>query len=356
MKQICALSIRKSIPYTAECFFWYIAIYLQRAVGLSAFFYFPAPFDIFLHFLMIKYNCTYNKRSKSKEKECFHMKKANKGIKLSTSEPVRLPSVDRVNQIDVRLIKANISQPRQEFDVDSIIKLADSIRRYGILQPITVRRIPLGGGYCYELVAGERRLRAAKMLGLKTVPCLLSEVNEALSAELALVENVVRENLGMFEQAAAFARLSETYGLTQEEIAAKMGMSQPAVANKMRLLRLSPEERALIIEHRLTERHARAFLRLSNKATRLLAIHHTADRDLNVAETEKYVTELLSHSLGIENKPHENQKDEKTVREAVFANLDRYIDKLKNNNDWIEVDKQALDTETIITLKIKKSS
>lgn len=283
------------------------------------------------------------------------MKKASKSIKVTASEPSRLPSVDRVNQIDVRLIKANISQPRQEFDVDSIIKLADSIRRYGILQPITVRRIPLGGGYCYELVAGERRLRAAKMLGLKTVPCLLSEVNEALSAELALVENVVRENLGMFEQASAFARLSETYGLTQEEIAAKMGMSQPAVANKMRLLRLSAEERDLITEHKLTERHARAFLRLSNKATRLLAIHHTIDRDLNVAETEKYVTELLSRALTGENKPQTQQTRDKTAREAIFANLDRYIDKLKSNNDWIEVDKQAFDTETVITLKIKKS-
>ena len=283
------------------------------------------------------------------------MKKASKSIKVTASEPSRLPSVDRVNQIDVRLIKANISQPRQEFDVDSIIKLADSIRRYGILQPITVRRIPLGGGYCYELVAGERRLRAAKMLGLKTVPCLLSEVNEALSAELALVENVVRENLGMFEQASAFARLSETYGLTQEEIAAKMGMSQPAVANKMRLLRLSTEERDLITEHKLTERHARAFLRLSNKATRLLAIHHTIDRDLNVAETEKYVTELLSRTLTGENKPQTQQTRDKTAREAIFANLDRYIDKLKSNNDWIEVDKQAFDTETVITLKIKKS-
>lgn len=284
------------------------------------------------------------------------MKKATGTVKLSPITIADAPSVGRVTQIDVRLIRANASQPRQEFDVDSIIKLADSIRRYGILQPLTVRRIPLGGGYCYELVAGERRLRAAKMLGLKTVPCLLSEANEALSAELALVENMLRENLGMFEQAAAFAGLSEKYGLTQEEIAAKIGMSQPAVANKMRLLRLTPEERALITEHKLTERHARAFLRLSNKTMRLLAIHHVAESDLNVAETEKYISELLSRAGSANDKPQSAQKSERSDRDAVFANLDRYIDKLTSNNDWIEVDKQALDTETVITLKIKKSS
>lgn len=283
------------------------------------------------------------------------MKKASRTIALSPHTTHDMPVAGRVCQIDVRLIKANQSQPRQEFDVNAIIKLADSIRRYGILQPLTVRRIPLGGGFCYELVAGERRLRAAKMIGLKTVPCLLSEVNEALSAELALVENILRENLGFFEQATAFLRLSEKYGLTQEEIAAKMGMSQPAVANKMRLLRLTPEERAIIIEHELTERHARAFLRISNKATRLLAIHHVIGHDLNVADTEKHVTELLSGST-VENHQKEAQKDIKTPREVIFANLDRYIDKLKSNNDWIEVEKSASETQTVITLTIKQTS
>lgn len=284
------------------------------------------------------------------------MKKEVKKAKIRVNEGIIAPEVGRVSQIDVRLIKANEAQPRQEFDVDSIIKLADSIRRYGILQPLTVRRIPLGGGYCYELVAGERRLRAAKILGLKTVPCLLSEVNEALSAELALVENILRENLGMFEQAAAFANLSEKYGLTQEEIAAKMGMSQPAVANKMRLLKLSPEERALITQHGLTERHARALLRINSKGSRLLAIHHIVENNINVAETEKYVTELLSSAIIGQRKPQPLEKDTKTAREAVYANLDRYIDKLKSNNDWIEVDKKANETETVITLTIKKSS
>lgn len=284
------------------------------------------------------------------------MKKATRIAKSKPLSVIEDTASGRVVQIDLRLIRANSSQPRQDFDMESIIKLADSIRRYGILQPLTARKIPLSGGYCYELIAGERRLRAAKMLGLKTVPCLLSEVNEALSAELALVENILRENLGMFEQAAAFAQLSERYGLTQDEIAAKMGMSQPAVANKMRLLRLTPEERSLITENHLTERHARAFLRIGLKATRLLAIHHTIEKNLNVAETEKYVAELLSQNSTTKQENHTVEIDNKATRDSVCANLDRYIDKLRSNNDWIKVDKKALDNETVITLTIRKSS
>lgn len=284
------------------------------------------------------------------------MKKATRIAKSKPLSVIEDTASGRVVQIDLRLIRANSSQPRQDFDMESIIKLADSIRRYGILQPLTARKIPLSGGYCYELIAGERRLRAAKMLGLKTVPCLLSEVNEALSAELALVENILRENLGMFEQATAFAQLSERYGLTQDEIAAKMGMSQPAVANKMRLLRLTPEERSLITENHLTERHARAFLRIGLKATRLLAIHHTIEKNLNVAETEKYVAELLSQNSTTKQEIHTVEIDNKATRDSVCANLDRYIDKLRSNNDWIKVDKKALDNETVITLTIRKSS
>lgn len=284
------------------------------------------------------------------------MKKATRIAKSKPLSVIEDTASGRVVQIDLRLIRANSSQPRQDFDMESIIKLADSIRRYGILQPLTARKIPLSGGYCYELIAGERRLRAAKMLGLKTVPCLLSEVNEALSAELALVENILRENLGMFDQAAAFAQLTERYGLTQDEIATKMGMSQPAVANKMRLLRLTPEERSLITENHLTERHARAFLRIGLKATRLLAIHHTIEKNLNVAETEKYVAELLSQNSTAKQEIHTVEIDNKATRDSVCANLDRYIDKLRSNNDWIKVDKKALDNETVITLTIKKSS
>ncbi len=257
---------------------------------------------------------------------------------------VVLPATDRIHRLDVGLIQANTSQPRKNFDVDQIVKLADSIRRYGILQPLTVRRVHSG----YELIAGERRLRAAKMLGLKTVPCIISEVNEAISAEIALVENMLRENLGMFEQAAAFAHLSQKFGLKQEEIAAKMSLSQSAVANKMRLLRLTPEEQLLITDAKLTERHARAFLRIGNKQGRILAIHHVIDHGLNVAETDKYITSLLSHETSREPQVRD--------KETLCSNLDKYIDKLQNGNDWITVNRSASDTETVIILTLKKEA
>ncbi len=278
------------------------------------------------------------------------MKKARKIAK----EVILLPSTtdrERIHELDIGLIGANTSQPRKNFDSDHIIKLADSIRRYGIIQPLTVRRIQPRFGYCYELVAGERRLRAAKMLGLKTVPCIISEVNEAISAEIALVENMLRENLGMFEQAAAFAHLSQKFGLKQEEIAAKMSLSQSAVANKMRLLRLTPEEQTLITDAELTERHARAFLRIGNKQGRILAIHHVIDHELNVAETDKYITAILSHETT-------NLDGAKTAKdkEALCNNLDKYIEKLQNGNDWITVNRSASDTETIIILTLKKEA
>ena len=264
-------------------------------------------------------------------------------------------SKDKVHSIDVALIRPNIAQPRQDFDADAIVKLADSIRQYGILQPLTVRKIEETDGYRYELIAGERRLRAAKMLGLATVPCLIALVDDEVSAELALVENMLRENLGMFEQATAFLALSEKFGLTQEEIAQKMSLSQSAVANKMRLLKLAPEERKKIGDAGLTERHARAFLRISNKTTRAEAISRVIKEKLNVAQTEKYICELL----GAENTAKEKKKPE-TKRSVVLTadlvrnNIDRYLEKLQSVSDLVSVDRKEVGTNTVITLTVKR--
>ena len=144
---------------------------------------------------------------------------------------------EKIWQIDTVQIRPNLSQPRQEFDKDAIVKLADSIRQYGILQPLSVRKTDGEDGFRYELIAGERRLRAAKMLGLKTVPCILVDVDDEISAELALVENMLRENLGIFEQAAAFSALSEKYGLTQEEIAQEFGIPQRTISYRIKKMR-----------------------------------------------------------------------------------------------------------------------
>ena len=195
----------------------------------------------------------------------------------------------RVLELQVDEIRPNPMQPRQVFAEEPLRELAASIAAHGILQPLTVRRA--GGGW--ELVAGERRLRAAKIAGLKTVPCLETSVDDRKSAELALVENLQREDLGYFEEAEAIAAYLRHTGCTQEEAAAVLGRSPSAVANKLRLLRLSPVCRERLAQAELSERHARALLRLEEENERLSALKHITDHRLNVAQTEQYVQRRL---------------------------------------------------------------
>lgn len=195
----------------------------------------------------------------------------------------------QVLRLGVEAIRPNPRQPRRIFDEGGLRELASSIRRHGVLQPLVVRRRVDG----WELVAGERRLRAARLAGLETVPCIEAEVDERESALLALVENLQRQDLHYFEEAAAIADYLRRTGATQEEAAAQLGRSAPAVANKLRLLRLSPACQALLIERGLTERHARALLRLEDEEERLAAARRAADRQWNVARTEQYIERRL---------------------------------------------------------------
>lgn len=267
-------------------------------------------------------------------------------------------SIDRkkeyVAQIDIAQIRPNISQPRHNFETDSMIQLADSIRQYGILQPLAVRKAEGDDGYRYELIAGERRLRAAKMLGMKSVPCLVSDVDDTVSAELALVENMLRENLNMFDQASAFAALSEKFGLTQEEIAQKLSLSQSAVANKIRLLKLAPEDRDLISKAKLTERHARAFLRIPGKALRTKTISEVIKKGYNVADTEKYIQEVLNTESSHAKKPQEKQKSVVLTADVVCSNIDRYVEKLCSVSSLVSVEKQIVGENAVITLTVKR--
>ncbi len=259
-----------------------------------------------------------------------------------------------VVQVDVGQIRPNTSQPRQDFEVNSIVQLADSIRQYGILQPLTVRKCEGTDGYRYELIAGERRLRAAKMLGMKTVPCLISDVDDTASAELALVENMIRENLNMFDQATAFSTLSTKFGLTQEEIARKLSISQSAVANKIRLLKLSAEERKQISEANLTERHARSFLRITNKALRARTISEVIAKGYNVADTEKYIQDVLNTEVSRVKKAQDAKKKVILTADVVCSNIDRYVDKLCSVSNLVSAEKKIVGENTVITLTVKK--
>ena len=263
-----------------------------------------------------------------------------------------------VLQIKIDEIRPNRSQPRAEFDNNSIIRLADSIRRYGILQPLTVRKIDDEENYKYELIAGERRFRAARLLSYMTVPCIIIEADERMSAEMAIIENLLREDLNMFEQAYGFRQLIDNYGLTQEEVARKMSLSQSAIANKLRLLKLSYEEQRLIVETGLTERHARALLKVENQQQRLEIIKHVSSFNLNVMNTELYIENLLSKISGNEQessleKVKEDQEravqSEKSMRDMING-FQRRVDMLKKSGKNASI--SVVDNQNTINVHI----
>ena len=196
----------------------------------------------------------------------------------------------RVTMLSPDVISPNPDQPRRYFDPDGLYELAESIRVHGILQPLSVRR---KGGGRYELIAGERRLRAAMICGLEQVPCLVLEVSRESSCLLSLIENLQRRDLDFWEEAKALERLTTVYGLSQGGAAAKVGKSQSAVANKLRLLRLPQEVLALLRKHGFTERHARALLRLPTPEAQAAGADLLVKEGWTVARTEKYVEEVL---------------------------------------------------------------
>ncbi|MDD3833200.1 MAG: ParB/RepB/Spo0J family partition protein [Oscillospiraceae bacterium] len=186
-------------------------------------------------------------------------------------------------------IHPNPEQPRREISYERLLELAQSIDENGLLHPITVTFI----GDKPMLVAGERRLRAAKIAGMRDIPCIEVEADESRAALLTLIENIQRENMNCFEEAEGIRRLIMVHGLTQEEAANKLGCAQSTVANRLRILRLSPEEREVILKEGLTERHARALLRIEPGSKRWGALLRMAQSHLNVAQSERLVDELL---------------------------------------------------------------
>lgn len=196
----------------------------------------------------------------------------------------------RVTMLSPDCISPNPDQPRRYFDPQGLAELADSIRVHGILQPLTVRR---KGGGRYELIAGERRLRAAMICGLAEVPCLIMDVDRENSCLLSLIENLQRRDLDFWEEAKALERLIRVYGLSQEEAAAKVGKSQSAVANKLRLLRLPDQALELLRKNGFTERHARALLRLPHAEAQVEGAQLVVKEGWTVSRTEQYVEEVL---------------------------------------------------------------
>ncbi len=218
--------------------------------------------------------------------------------------------------IPIELISTNPDQPRKVFEDKELMELCDSIREFGIIQPIIVKRDNKG---LYIVIAGERRLRAAALAGLKKIPALIREADEKDSALLALVENVQRENLNYIEEAAAYKRLMEEYGLTQSEIAKRVGKQQSTISNKIRILALPEDIRQVLAENQLTERHARALLKVPDENVRKQILSRIVEHNLNVKQTEKLIDDVLK-----------KQEEEKRKGEKLrFINYRIYLNTLK---------------------------
>ena len=215
--------------------------------------------------------------------------------------------------LPISQVESCSSQPRKHFDEASLAELAESIREHGIIQPLTVRR----GENRYELIAGERRLRAAKLAGLRAVPCIILDISSRNSAIMALVENIQRQDLSFFDEASAIEKLITYYGMTQEDAAAKLGKAQSTIANKLRLLRLTADEREVIMKYNLTERHARALLRLAAPAERLAVLERVVKQNLNVEKTEAAVEEVIGKKK-VQNSYKKRSKVFQNVR--IFVN------------------------------------
>lgn len=256
-----------------------------------------------------------------------------------------------LRRIRVSDIARNPNQPRKYFDPEAIAQLAESIRQYGVLNPLTVRRSPSGG---YELVAGERRLRASRVAGLNEVPCLVIAANEEDSSAIALVENLQRRDLDFFEEAYGFKRLIDQYGLTQEEAARKVGKTQSAVANKLRLLRLSTQNMELIRSANLTERHARCLLRLENEQDRINATNYIIEHDLNVSRAEQYIDSLLQQNVQQLPQGQEQGKVVRLIKDVRFFlnTLNRAVGVMVDAGVGATVDQEENEDELRLTICI----
>ena len=253
----------------------------------------------------------------------------------------------KLTKLPVAKIQPNPSQPRKLFREEELRSLAQSIQENGLLQPVTVRK----EGGVYFLVAGERRLRACKIAGLREIPAIVTDCAQEDSAVLALLENLQRRDLHIFEQANALINLLREWQITQEEAARRLGMSQSALANKIRLLKLSPEEQAEILEHDLTERHARALLRIDDMSLRQKVLRAVVEKKLNVAQTEELI------NLTLQRKEPKKRARRTFVAKDIrlFINtIDHAVDAMKTAGIEAQAEKRETAEYIECTVRIPK--
>ena len=230
-----------------------------------------------------------NKSAKTPKTE---NKKAEETAELKSGEQM----------MKINMVEPNRDQPRRNFEEDALLELADSIKQYGVLQPLIVRK----RNDCYEISAGERRWRAAKMAGVKEVPVIIKEYNEQEILEIALIENIQRENLNPIEEAMAFKKLLEEFNLKQDEVAERVSKSRTAVTNSMRLLKLDQRVQQMIIDDMISTGHARALLAIDDPEQQYALANKIFDEKLSVRETEKLIKEIKNPKKPKEKKAVEN--------------------------------------------------
>ena len=248
----------------------------------------------------------------------------------------------RVVFLPARAIKPNPAQPRKVFREEALQELAESIRRHGILQPLSVRRV----GISYELIAGERRLRAGQLAGLTEIPCIVMNMDDRESGLTAMVENLQRQDLDYIDEARGLSYLMEKWNMSQEQVSRLIGKSQSGVANKLRLLRHSPPVLQALREYGLTERHARALLKLTDDTQKLETIALVARRSMGVTQTEQYIQQLLEKKAPGQDKANLG---------AFLNQLNRSLEKIRRSGVGAVSEHRETDSQIMLTITIQKN-
>lgn len=247
----------------------------------------------------------------------------------------------RVVFLPARAIRPNPAQPRKVFRQEALTELADSIRQHGILQPLSVRRVGAG----YELIAGERRLRAAQLAGLGEIPCIVMNMDDRESGMAAMVENLQRQDLDFIEEAWGISRLMSHWSMSQDQVAKLLGKSQSSIANKLRLLRHSPMVLEALRQGGLTERHARALLKLQSDEDKLRAIGVITAQSMSVARAEKYIEALLADS---------SPRPQRANVGAFLNSLTQSLQRIQSSGIAAVSERRETDSQIVLTITIPK--
>lgn len=261
------------------------------------------------------------------------------------------PQSTEVLHIDLACVFPRKDQPRRYFDPEALSRLADSIVRFGVIQPIAVRELEEG----YEIIAGERRFRAAKMAGLDKIPAIVYPRGGWESDFVSVVENLLREDLNMFESAVAMDRLCRVHGLTQEEVASRLCISQSCVANKLRLLRLDEETREKILAAGLSERHARALLRLPPTLWQT-AIDRSVSRKLNAAAAERMVEDLLKEKDVPKKRIPPRARGVLRDLRLFYNSVDKAVETARRCGVGVDAKREERKDATLLIIRIPKTA